>query len=277
MIQMKKLLPAGAALLGAPLLFGAPSTASATYTLVIQEVTAGGALVSTKSFSGNETSGDPFEGFLFSGGYNSGSFAVSVDGFANAYASPAGVNHQLEIHALTVTRSVGNTNYLRIFMTKDGYSGYTSGQQLGLVSNLSSISGIDGATVTFQSAVSLDNTAFGVPTAVIDNVPPAGSGDDSPPLVDNGTDAVATSVITMDSTNNTSAIEHSASFTTTSSSDLALTGIVTVTGLSAGESISFDANTYITPAPPALALLAAGIPVLAVRQWLKRRKNAQLA
>lgn len=251
------------------------SPAMATYELTIQEVTSAGAIVFTNSYTGVEAPlVDPNLGFLDTPLVNTGSFRVTVSAFENAYASPAGAIAQLELHTLTATRTAGNTNYLRLFLTKDGYGGYPAGQALTLVSNLSSISNISAATVTFQSFVDTANTPYGVPAGT--NVPPPpGNVNTSPPLVVSAT-ASSAPRIDMDNTNNTTDQSTSTVFIA-GGTPVSLTGVATVSGLAVNQSISFDANTFITPVPGALTMLLSGMPVLAVGGFLRRRKSPAVA
>jgi hypothetical protein len=269
MLRLRNLMKVGVVLAGALLYLGSNQTASAIYTLTVQEVTSGGALVSTASFSGDET-GLFFggtSGFVTTGGViATPSFAVSVTGSQNS--NVPGTIGQMEMHTLSAGRTADNTNFLRVFLTKDGWGGYPAGSALQLENILSSITPIFGATVTFQSFVDTGDVAFGVPAGT--NVPPA-LGSDSP-LVTSGT-ATATPQITMTSANNGTSLKTTAGFTATGG-PLALTSAATITGLAVGQSISFDGNTLITPVPGALVLVASGVPFLFMGRYLRRRKMA---
>jgi len=259
MVRLRKLVPIGAALLGALLFLGSPPTASADYTLVIQEYDQNGNQVgASQSFNGNTSNGR-----LSTGDVNTANFSVNVKASETAYLT--GANPFLHTDVFTIAATNNTSDYLRVFLTNTGFTA-PSGPVLTLVNQLSSVSFGPSNTlpsVTMQSAVDLNNLAFGVPNGTL--VPPSGS--NHAPLVYDSPHAYATDMVTG---NADSRVTSTTSFTGVSG-PISLTNFITVSGLASNDSVSFNATTTVTPAPGALVLLVSGVPFLAVGGWLRRR------
>jgi len=252
---------------------GLAPPARATFELYVQEYTAAGVangaavvFTSTPPFTAEPVSGT---GVLMGATGTTPSFAFSLSASQNANGS--GVP-SLHLDTFSIGTSISTSNYLVVGLSEGGAgAGYHGPIGGPVISNLSSIALIGNATVTFQSFADANNNLFGVPVGSF--VPPtsgAPANPFSPPLTGSA-GAVGTPIIVMDATNSSAGITTSTNFNATG--DFSLTSVATIHGLAAGQSISFNGVTSVTPAPAGLLLALSGLPAAGL-YYLRRRKVA---
>jgi hypothetical protein len=247
----------------AAVLVATAAPADAAFRMRIEDINAGvGTVVTDNALPGDI---NPLSDvILFSG--TVGAFTISVQvGTASPGAAFAGYWDAIDLNSVTVTTTGGGT--LRIILEKDGFNTAPD----GVVSLQSSVGGVNngpvGSTAAFRSWANSANLVpaqgadqpVGAIAPIVFPPPPAGSTAAGPPGSPFGPGAFSGA--------------GSAPIVKSGPYSLFSQAVITLTGPG---SVTFDHTTGTNPAPAGLALLASGLPCLALR-FLRRNKAAASA
>lgn len=298
----------GAALLGTVLFLGTPPPASAYFQVVVQEVSGSGQTVGQITFDVSGTNiapvgaatstdlgsslGDSMTESTVWGGGNLGGdpskagsadFNVSVKATSNATITP-GAFPSLSSHVFDIVARGGASSYLRIYTTSTGYNFPTAPTDPPLYLNTTLdllTKNLNSGSISMQSFADKGNQYWGVPSGT--KVPPDTG--IAAPLVQSDTAMTGTPIpITIANTKAPTSAGETVFFAPVN--PFALTSVTYVTGLTAGQAVTFQtdlevsfdaANAVTMPAPGGWTLLGSALPLLGGAGWLRRRKDVIVA
>lgn len=239
MIRFRSFLPLIAAVLVGTAMLGAPRQASATLAIYLQEVGVDGAPVLVAS------TGSDFTATSFTGTHSD--FAVSILG---GVSDNGATMSDLLSSTTAVKNNAASTKTLLIFVTQDNYT-LPAGTSLVVESGMAGTVNTGTLTLTnlFQAYADKNNALLGTTDFT------------------NGPQTATQTGSTFDTGSATGLFTRVGNFS--------LTSLATIT-LTAGGRINFANHINVTPVPEpsGLVMALAGLPVLGLGTWLRRRRMA---